>query len=165
MSEARTSRATRARRGQAARNEEQERWKLSLLADYVAQHGWGSMNDKTVVAPGVQLGRWVARVRSRNRARRLPPWLRDGLEAIPGWTWEPVLERQREVLAMLADYLELAARIGHPASIDDIHALGKWIRMRRTEHRAGKLGAEMTTRLAAIPGWTWEQWPERPHRS
>ena len=153
----RESAETRDRRRRTSRREEQERWKLSLLAARVATQGWDSVGDQTVVAPGVQLGRWVARARNRKRRGRLSAWLHDGLEAIPGWSWEPILDRQREVFTKLRRYVDLAAGLSPPARVGDIHALGKWIRMRRQDEIAGRLAPQLRAQLEAIRGWTWEQ--------
>jgi hypothetical protein len=119
----------------------------------VEDHGFTALKEDTVVAPGVQLGRWVIRVRERNRKRRLPAWLHDGVEAIPGWTWSPVADRQRAVLRMLEGYVALARGWGNEAlTVEHFHAIGKWIRMRRQDQLADRLDQDLRAELEALPG-------------
>jgi hypothetical protein len=72
------------------RLDEQHRWKLSLLREFIAKDGWAALNKDTVVAPGVKLFSWV-------RGRRVDYWngVVPQLEAIPGWSWDPNRDRHR----------------------------------------------------------------------
>src|SRR5690606_34098949 len=59
---------------------------LALLRRFIREHGWAELRSDTELE-GVALGRFVSNARRRNRHDRVSDWLREELEAIPGWTW------------------------------------------------------------------------------
>src|ERR1700690_971947 len=77
----------RKRRRRISYIEEQHRWKLSLLREFVANYGWKKLNRDTVVKPGVKLYRWVTARRIDYNTDKIAGWLGAEFEAIPGWSW------------------------------------------------------------------------------
>jgi hypothetical protein len=57
------------------------------------EHGWQNFRSRTVCEE-VAIGAWVTRRRSDYRNGRLPQWLKEELEAIPGWKWSAKQGRQ-----------------------------------------------------------------------
>jgi superfamily II DNA or RNA helicase len=59
-----------------------------------------------------------------------------------------------------------AAREGHTrvhmAHVEDGFSLGRWVREQRNVRKKypGRLSSERIARLEALPGWSWESWPE-----
>jgi len=106
----------------------------------------------TVIAPGVRIGKWVTAMRTRYRSGTLPAWLRDELESLPGWTWQPLQDRKLSLVRRLREYVEMGG-----LSVEELIALGRWIRLRRTDFARGKLRRGLRPALEAVPGWSWEQ--------
>jgi hypothetical protein len=105
----------------------------------------------------VALGRWVASRRLERRSARLGPGRVAELEALPGWTWDPLADDWQTTVATLEGF---AARNGHAdvpySHIEGDVALGVWVAKRRTEYRAGRLNHARVAALEALPGWTWD---------
>lgn len=144
-----------------------------------------ALRVSTIVAPGVKLGSWASNVRCRHRAGRLAPWLTDALDALPGWSWDPIADEQRRTLALLRRAVarhgwaairtgmystrvtEAGVLVGAGTSATDRSAraaklinLGWWVTSRRVEYRKGKLSPDIARELEAIPGWAWERHDE-----
>jgi ribosomal protein L31E len=66
--------------------EEHHRRVVTLLRDHVAEHGWQGIKDEMRVE-GVNLRGWYGGRRAAYRKGSLADWLRQELEAIPGWRW------------------------------------------------------------------------------
>ena len=79
------------------------------------------------------------------------------LEALPGWTWDPLEDSFQRGLIELRSFV---AREGH-ARVPDGYtaptgfALGVWVGNRRGEHRSAALSPNHVALLEAVPGWTW----------
>jgi superfamily II DNA or RNA helicase len=109
------------------------------------------------VEHGYSLGVWVSRQRSAYRSNRLSEERSARLDALPGWVWNPNATAWESGYSRVEKYL---AREGH-AHVpvlhvdDDGYRLGQWVSNQRVAHKAGRLSKERSTRLAALPGWTW----------
>lgn len=138
------------------RYDDRHRWMLSLLRDFVAKHGWDAVTPGLVVPPGANLGNWVQHRRSFHKQGRLAAWLRDELESIPGWMWQPRREKQEHKLALLREYLD---RYGWgPLTIKTVYngvELGRWVADRRHDYRLGQIDPWVAEQLETLPGWTW----------
>jgi hypothetical protein len=147
----RSSRPAPEPRTRQERIEEDQRWKASLLAAFVARNGW-PLRPRTVVQ-GVDLERWAVLRRVDHRRRRLAPWLRDALEAIPGWSWDPFADKRRALASRIEAYVTTGAR--HGLDVAKLEELGRWLRWRRREHLQGRIDPALDARLRRIPGWSW----------
>ncbi len=152
MVERMLSAETKRRRKRRARREEPQRWRLSLLRSFISKHGADALTMDTRVAPGVAIGSWATVMRTRYRQGTLAAWLCEGLEAIPGWTWTPLADRKRGYAARLAAYVRDGG-----LTLEELLALGRWIRLRRTDFARGKLRRGLRQALETISGWSWEQ--------
>jgi superfamily II DNA or RNA helicase len=107
-----------------------------------------------------RLNRWVVRRRGEYKKGRLEAARIAELEAIPGWSWDPVGDDWAAGVAALRQF---AARYGHArVAKDHIEGdvkLGSWVDRRRLEHRGDRLAASKIAELEALPGWIWD-----PHR-
>jgi len=138
---------------------------IVILKRFVEQHGMESLNRKTRV-DGFHLGHWVTMRRNEHKHGMLPDWLRAELEALPGWSWDPVVDRYREYLDLLRQYAEHTSidRLTTKTEIDG-RRLGVWVTCRRVDHRKGTLPQWVRVELEAIPGWTWDPLTERQQRN
>jgi hypothetical protein len=127
----------------------------SCLERFVADHGHARVPNGHR-QEGYGLGVWVGEQRAAFRAGRLSAERAARLEALPGWNWDPLDASWEEGFSCLERFVtrEGAARV--PAShVEDGYRLGTWVNNQRQSYRTGKLSAERTARLEALPGWDW----------
>jgi hypothetical protein len=127
------------------------------LRHFVLNHGWDAVTVETEIE-GVKLSQWCANRRAEYRRSTIPRWLSDALEAIPGWSWEPIEDHYAERIASLRAHVERNGwknfrlqtidRCGVP--------VGRWANHIREVHRRGTLPVWVVAELEAIHGWTWE---------
>lgn len=145
---------------------QQQRWKLSLLRDFIARHGWAKLKPNTIVRPGVNLHRWVMHRRADYHADRIPDWLVPECEAIAGWSWDVFRDAYVRNVDNLRAFVKqhgwdaLATR----PVVDGVR-LDKWVAHRRDEYRKGELDRWLIRGLEAIPGWTWDPLHARYERN
>jgi hypothetical protein len=128
---------------------------LDVLRRFVQEHGWEKVTRRTLV-DGFHLGHWVSVRRTDYKRGNLSDDLVHQLEAIPGWTWDPVKTRYRKYVRLLRQYVD-------EHGIEDFSArtvyrnvrLGAWATCRRGEYRDGRLAPWLKYELEKIPGWTW----------
>jgi hypothetical protein len=65
---------------------DRHRRQLDLLQSFVRENGWDRLNQQTRVGE-FRIGAWACNLRRAHRLARLPAWLKEELEAIPGWQW------------------------------------------------------------------------------
>ena len=104
-----------------------------------------------------RLGGWVAKQRQDYLKGALDAKRRAQLEALPGWTWDPLDTAWEDGYARLVDF---AAREGHARvpegyQDDDGFKLGQWVQNLRPRGRRGALSIERVRQLESLPGWTW----------
>jgi superfamily II DNA or RNA helicase len=129
---------------------------LAVLRWFVAREGHARVPAKQV-EDGFRLGPWVAARRHDYNAGRLDDARASALESVPSWTWDPIRDDWEAAFAALEQFV---ARERH-ARVPVAHAegqlkLGVWVVYQRVLQRSGRLDAERTTRLEALPGWVWE---------
>lgn len=79
------------------------------------------------------------------------------LEAIPGWSWDPVGDAWERAFAVLFAYVEEHghSRVPQGYEVDGV-ALGDWVTAQRGKRTKGKLPDERRLLLEASPGWEWD---------
>ncbi|MGO9206546.1 MAG: Helicase associated domain protein [Candidatus Limnocylindrales bacterium] len=129
---------------------------LGFLRHFVAREGHASV-PHSHVEDNFLLGGWVAHRREAHRAGALARDRVTALEALPGWSWDPIeADWQAGITALRA----FATREGHcrPArgyrerGVD----LGAWITNRRSDHRRKSLAPDREATLESLPGWSWD---------
>jgi hypothetical protein len=92
--------------------------------------------------------------------------LREQLEAIPGWNWDPVEARYRCFLQLLRDF---AAEHGLDRLTSKTEyggePIGVWATCRRVDYRRNQLAAWVKAELESIPGWAWDPIEQRQQRN
>ncbi|MFP5375274.1 MAG: Helicase associated domain protein, partial [Acidimicrobiia bacterium] len=131
------------------------------LRAWATEHGSAAVPQLATVADGrggtFGLGAWCTTQRTLRRRQLLGPERVSALEALPGWTWDPVPEQWLANLDALADW---ARRHGHAncpqATVWRGRRIGTWANTVRTAHKAGLVDAGRVAALEAVPGWSWD---------
>src|SRR5687768_17264013 len=147
----------RARRPKKDAIAEQHRWKLSLLREFVAKHGWAKLSKKTIVPPGVRLFNFVRARRVDYADGEIADWLVQECEAIPGWSWSPVQDAYRRNLDNVRRLVRQHgwAWLRTKPIVDGVR-LDRWVAHRRSEYNRGTIERWLIPALEALPGWTWK---------
>jgi superfamily II DNA or RNA helicase len=129
---------------------------LAALRKFVEREGHARV-PYTHIENRIPLGTWATSRRIEHSAGRLDPARAAELEAIPGWTWDPIAD---DWTAMILALRSFATREGHArisaSYVEGELRLGEWVNSRRVEHRAGRLDPARVPVLEAVPGWTWD---------
>lgn len=134
---------------------DRQRRNLDLLRVFIRRHGWSKLLVQTKVE-GVALGSWVTTRRQSYQRRQLPSWVARALEAIPGWSWAPLDDRQRRNLGLLREFVE---KKGWESLHKDRHWRGvhleNWVEVCRRRRRQGTMPAWLRKALEKVPDWRW----------
>jgi uncharacterized protein (DUF2132 family) len=128
---------------------------LNYLKQFVAERGWEQLGRRTRIN-GFHLGHWVSMRRSEYRRGTLTDWMRNELESIPGWTWDPTSDLQQRKLDVLRRFAEQRgmARLTTTTRFRGVN-LGMWVAGRRRAYEQGRLSAETVAQFESIEGWSW----------
>jgi hypothetical protein len=124
---------------------------------YAEEHGTASPPPGVTDSDGRALKSWVVHQRRAYRDGTLSAERRAVLEAIPGWYWQyksPGWDRGLTALRAYVAEHGTAVMPAHYRTADD-YGLGDWVGERREDRRQGRLSAERTAILEALPGWYW----------
>jgi superfamily II DNA or RNA helicase len=124
------------------------------LKEYSEIKGHCLVPAKYRTEDGYRLGQWVGV--QRLTSADLLPERRQRLEALPGWTWDPLADAWEEGYRHLKEYSEITGDCRAPQSYRaaDGYGLGHWVLHRRNSR--DKLSGERRQRLEALAGWPWE---------
>jgi predicted helicase len=127
---------------------------FGLLERYVESQGDARVPQQHVLND-YKLGLWVGNQRARyDRGGMDPDYVRR-LEELPGWSWDPHVDRWEE------SFTKLVASVDHYGSaclrnislLQDDQLTG-WVVRQRAVRNEGRLDTERERRLEALPGWT-----------
>ena len=110
-------------------------------------------------ADGSNLRSWVTAQRTAFSKGNLAAERGNRLEALPGWSWDPVFEQWEEGFAHLQEFVarERHALVSGAYKTAEGFRLGGWVNRQRQSHLSAKLDADRFGRLAALKGWVWGQ--------
>jgi superfamily II DNA or RNA helicase len=127
---------------------------MARLRAYAATRGHASPPAALVDDEGFRLGPWVHSRRVDRSRDRLEADKVAALEALPGWTWDPLEDRfhygLRELRAYVASFGD--SRVPSSYVSPGGFKLGRWLNKARQTSRSKP---ERAALLEALPGWTW----------
>lgn len=131
---------------------------FSHLKDFTDREGHARVPDRYRALDGFRLGGWLST--QRIRCARLTPGRKARLEALPGWSWDPFLDKWEEGFRNLAEFTEREGRAMAPRGYRtaDGYRLGSWVGVQR--QIGAKMGPDRKARLEALPGWTWDPYAD-----
>jgi len=124
-----------------------------LLEEYASKEGHARPSGNYKTGGGYRLGYWVST--QRISKSEMPQERRARLEALPGWSWDPLTDRWEEGFGHLEEYVrkEGHARPSGNYKTGDGHRLGDWVARQRRSRLA--MTQERQARLERLPGWVW----------
>lgn len=132
-------------------------WKsnFALLKLYLDDHSVECLIPDTVFR-GVALGRWNTKQRAAHKRGTLESWKLDLLIGI-GWDPDPFATAWEQAFSLLQAYVE-EFKTGYvpQATVYRGFTLGRWVSGQRNAAKVGKLTQARHSRLAQIPGWSWD---------
>jgi hypothetical protein len=110
---------------------------------------------------GYRLGQWTKVQRNRKTKDSMDLDRRQRLEALPGWSWDVLLDQWEEGYSHLKEFSERArhCRVVISHKTNDGYRLGQWVSVQRTRKEKIDLGRRQ--RLEALPGWSWDVWSDQ----
>jgi len=132
-------------------------WQRNLAAvrRYLVREGHADV-PANHVEDDLAIGNWVTCRRAEHRKGRLSSGRVAELEALRGWSWNPIVEQREAHLAALARYVgrEGHARVPAKRQVDGLE-LGQWVRIQRQRYKTKRLERSRIAELEAFPGWSW----------
>jgi hypothetical protein len=145
-----------------ARTTESWMFLYGLLKGFIKEHGHGRVPQGYKTDDGYRLGIWVNT--QRLKKNEMEPDHRQRLDALPGWSWNPWLDRWEEGFSYLKEFSDRKGhcRVHKDYKTDDGYPLGTWVAKQRL--KKDKMKLDRRQRLEALPGWSWnarvDKWEE-----
>lgn len=134
---------------------EEHFWKsrYELLVQYMNREGH-CLVPRRHKEDRYKLGKWVEHQRRLRFA--MPEQRRAMLEALQGWSWEPVESPWMFQFTLLRDYSvrEGTARVSKD-HVEAGYRLGVWLEAQRQKYRCDELSEDRAAMLESLPEWTW----------
>ena len=139
------------------------RWERAFAAfeDWAATTGHARpvRGDKHM---DVDVYAWADTQRGEYHQERLAARRKSQLEALPGWTWDPLEQDFLNDFAILQNYVKRHGTSRVPANyqLPDGRMYGKWVAGQRKAGRDGLLPPHRRAALESQPGWTWDPYED-----
>jgi hypothetical protein len=99
---------------------------LAAVTVYIRRHGWRWLGaGRRIMVDGINIGAWVTNRRNALKRGTLSAGQASAVEAIPGWSWDPVGDAH-----WAQDLLQrvVAVHRGDHHVVDELAWLGDWFR-------------------------------------
>lgn len=133
-----------------------EKWEDGFrhLLEYANKEGHSSPPHRFKMADGFHLGAWI--IRQRALKSRMQGDRKARLEELPGWSWDPFVDKWEEGFRHLEEYVkqEKNCRPSQLFKSADGYRVGVWVSHQRSSR--SNMPEERKARLEALPGWSWD---------
>jgi superfamily II DNA or RNA helicase len=135
---------------------------FSHLKEFLEREGHCRISQSYKADDGYRLGQWIGVQRTKKNAMDFDR--RQRLQALPGWSWDILLDLWEEGFSRLQQFSEREDHCQVPATYktNDGYRLGNWVVNQRVTK--DKMSVDRRQRLEALPGWSWDvlsdQWEE-----
>ena len=123
------------------------------LRAYFKEHQ--EMPAYSTLYQGCKLGLWINRQRTAKKKNIMTPERVASLEAIPGWSWDPLSAAWDSAYNLLCAYVEEHEKMPVHSTRYQGCKLGSWIRKQRVTKKKNTISPERQALLESIPGWWW----------
>ncbi len=132
---------------------------LKVLQAYLEREGNTLVPQDYITEDKFELGQWVSRQRQAHRKGKLSKERQQLLERLPIWKWHKLDAEWEEGFKRLCEYTRRKNHTIIPIGYigEDGFPLGKWVNVKRTCYRTGKLSVDHQRKLEQLPGWRWSQ--------
>ena len=130
---------------------------FGLMEVYVKREGHARVHGEFKTEDDFKLGFWVGHQRKNKKNKKLTPDQIKRLEALPGWSWDPIEDDWEEGFSYLEQFVEQEghARVLKNYETEDGFNLGSWVSTQRITKKKNKLTQDRIDRLEALGGWVW----------
>jgi hypothetical protein len=134
----------------------------SYLKEFIKQEGHAKIPATFKTNDGFCLGRWVKKQIKSFQQNKINDEVKEKLNAIDGWSWNPMPEFWHEGYSYLKEFVQQEGHAKIPATYktNDGYALGKWVKKQIKSFQQNKINDEVKEKLNAIEGWSWNTVPE-----
>ena len=145
-----------------------EQWEQGFqeLEKYAHANGDARVPAVSITPEGYNLGAWVSNQRMAKQRRRLSQCQVERLEALQGWSWDPLSDQWEKGFEQLKQYVSVNgnARATQDYITSENFKLGGWVNAQRFAKKKSRLSQSQVARLESLPGWSWDpfgdQWEE-----
>jgi hypothetical protein len=127
---------------------------FSYLNEFSEHEGHCRVAGLYATEDGYRLGQWVAV--QRRSMETIEPDRRQRLEALPGWSWDPLADKWEEGFSYLKEFSEHKGhcRVDSSFKSHNGYPLKWWVQFQKA--RKDKIEPDRRKRLEGLPGWVWE---------
>ena len=126
----------------------------NAYVEEVAHRGSTRMSQATTSSDGINIGAWVNAQRTMYRKGQLPQDRITLMEAIPGWSWEPMESQWMQGFVEFENFYKLSGKLPSTGDKKMYH----WMERQKKRQKMGKLDPKFKARIeAAFPEWQWSR--------